>query len=350
MYNRKCREPPAPKARHAKRKEQKTMKAATTGIIRADDTQALAVIARGQVTPELFAVWQAYGIKRSEKTIQTYTRNIRNFSEWMQLHGITEPVENDIFDYRAELAAKYKPATVAAYMAAVKVFFKFCDRIGAYPNVAAEIPAGKVEASHKADYLTVEQSANLIDSIDRTTLKGKRDYAIVQLMITTALRVISVQRATVGNITIHNGVPVLYYQGKGHEDNDNFVNLAPDVQDALADYLNARGDVDIDAPLFASCDHSTAGEPLTTRSISRIVKNHLIDSGINSPRIVAHSLRHTAAVTNMKNGGTLEETRQLMGHKDERTTRIYVEDIARDANRSEIRIAEAIAAARRKSA
>ena len=48
---------------------------------------------------------------------------------------------------------------------------------------------------------------------------------------------------------------------------------------------------------------------MTTRSISRVAKNHLIEIDLNSDRLTAHSLRHTAATLNLLNGGTVEETK-----------------------------------------
>lgn len=81
---------------------------------------------------------------------------------------------------------------------------------------------------------------------------------------------------------------------------------------------------------------------MTTRSISRIAKEHFIDVGLDSPRITAHSLRHTAATLNLLNGGSIEETQQLLGHKSITTTMIYSHALERANNNSENRIAGAI--------
>jgi integrase/recombinase XerC len=81
---------------------------------------------------------------------------------------------------------------------------------------------------------------------------------------------------------------------------------------------------------------------MTERSVSRIVKNHLIAAGFNSDRLTAHSLRHTAATLNLLNGGTPEETQQMLNHKSIVTTQIYVHALERAKNQSENRIAAAL--------
>jgi integrase/recombinase XerC len=81
---------------------------------------------------------------------------------------------------------------------------------------------------------------------------------------------------------------------------------------------------------------------MTTRSISRIVKDRLIEAGFDSDRLTAHSLRHTAATLNLLNGGTVEETKQLLRHSNINTTLIYSHALERAKNDSENRIARAI--------
>ena len=81
---------------------------------------------------------------------------------------------------------------------------------------------------------------------------------------------------------------------------------------------------------------------MTTRSISRVAKESLIDIGLDSDRLTAHSFRHTAATLNLLNGGTVEETQQLLGHKNINTTLIYSHALERAKNNSEKRIAKAI--------
>lgn len=294
------------------------------------------------INGDMFDNWISY-IDASEKTVDTYTKNIRQFALYTAQHGITQPQRNDILEYREYLKSKYKPTTVQAYITAVKLFFKWTEQENLYPNIADHIKGAKVDShTHKKDSLSTAQSLKLLQSVDRSQLKGKRDYAVLALMITTGLRTVSVINADICDIRTVDGDPVLYYRGKGHEEKAVYVKLAEPVIEAIQDYLEARGEADRTKPLFTSVAHRNGGEKLTTRSISRIVKEHLKGVGLDSDRLTAHSLRHTAATLNLRNGGTLEETRQMLDHANISTTMIYVDDLERAKNNSSKRIAAAI--------
>lgn len=290
---------------------------------------------------ELFSRWASY-IDASPKTIETYSRAIKQFFVYTSENGITRPQREDIISYRDYLKQEHKPTTVQSYLAAVKLFFQWTEREGFYPNVADRVKGVKLDTEHKKDYLTSKQTIKLLETIDRSTLKGKRDFAILALMTTTGLRTISIVRANVEDIRTAGDSIALYYQGKGHEEKADYVKLADPVENAIRDYLKARGTTDGKDPLFSSIAHRNGGERMTTRSISRVAKENLIAAGLESDRLTAHSLRHTAATLNLLNGGTVEETQQLLGHTNINTTLIYSHALERAKNESENRIAAAI--------
>lgn len=290
---------------------------------------------------ELFSRWTSY-IDASPKTIDTYSKAIKQFFLYLSDNGINRPKREDIVAYRDYLKQNHKPTTVQSYLAAVKLFFQWTEREGLYPNVADRVKGAKLDTEHKKDYLTSKQTAKLLGAIDRSSLKGLRDYAILSLMVTTGLRTISIIRADIGDIRTAGDDTALYYQGKGHEEKADYVKLAEPVEEAIRAYLTARGESDIKAPLFCSISNKNSGGRMTTRSISRVAKEHLIGIGLDSDRLTAHSLRHTAATLNLLNGATVEETKQLLGHQNINTTLIYSHALDRAKNNSEKRIAKAI--------
>ena len=179
-------------------------------------------------------------------------------------------------------------------------------------------------------------------SVDTDKIAGLRDYALISLMLTTALRTRSIILADIADIKPLGDMTVLYYQGKGHEEKADYVKLSEPVKKALYRYLAARGEPAPNEPLFASAAHRNAGERMTTRSISRIVKNALRAAGLESERLTAHSLRHTAATLAMVNGATLQEVQQLLGHKSVNVTMIYLHQLEKAKNTSTDRITAAI--------
>ena len=300
------------------------------------------ITALNGINAEVAQKWLAF-LDATPKTVQTYTRSIAQFIRWADAHGITRPTADDIRAFRDELSQDHKASTVNGYLMAVKQLYKWLDEEGITPNVAKNVKAVKLDNDNfKKDYLTTDQCKRLVNSIDRSTLTGKRDFAIICLMLTTGMRDIEVQRANIEDIKTVGDFTALYYQGKGRSEKAKYKKLAPVVEEAIRDYLRARGKADKGAALFISTANRNAGERMTTRSISRIVKNRLLSIGLDSDRLTAHSLRHTAGTQNLLNGGTLEETQQLLDHRNINTTLIYVHSLSRANSQAEARIADAI--------
>ena len=315
-------------------KQEDTMNALQT-------TGATLSIQETGITAELFQRWVSY-LDAKERTVQSYTKNVKRFLQWLMEQGITNPSREDVISYRESLKADHKPTTVQAYIIAVRQFFKWTGAEGLYPDISAHVKGAKLDRNFKKDYLTSRQAGKLIGSVERETLKGKRDYALLALMLTTGLRTIEVIRADVKDIATVGDDTVLFLQGKGRDEKNEFVKLEPHAEEALREYLAGRADATPESPLFASVSHRNTEQRMTTRSISRIVKERLISVNLKSDRLTAHSLRHTAATLNMLNGGTPQETQQLLRHSNISTTMIYSHALERAKNNSEKRIGKAI--------
>lgn len=295
-------------------------------------------------------------IEGSPKTVETYTRAVRQFYKWATANNITQPTKEDIRSFRDEMKASRKPTTAQNYLMALRQFFAWTEETGLYPNIARNVKGVKLDnTDHKRDELTTAQAKSLLSCIDRSTARGKRDYAIISLMLTTGMRTIEIVRANkedLRTIEVQNpnaegsqkteDFPALYYQGKGKEDRAQFKKIPPQVDIALQEYLSTRGSLKGEEPLFISTAHRNTGERLTTRSISRIVKDRLREAGLDSPRLTAHSLRHTCATQNLLNGGSLEETQQLLNHSNISTTMVYSHHLNKAQRQAEQRIATAI--------
>lgn len=277
----------------------------------------------------------------SEKTVQTYTRALRQFFKFLYENNITQPQRTDVLAFRDSLKDKgRKPTTIKSYIVAVRLFFQWTNQEGLYPNIAEKIKGAKLDQAHKKDYLTVDQIKDVLNNIDTSTLTGARDYAIIVLMVTGGLRTIEVSRADMDDMRNVGNSPALYIQGKGREEKTEYVKLPLQVFKAIGRYremLEKQYDV-----LFVSTSNNNKGQRLTTRSISGIVKKRLKEAGYTSNRLTAHSLRHTAGTLNLMNGGTLEETQQLLRHSNINTTMIYLHHLERENNQSEKRIADAL--------
>jgi integrase/recombinase XerD len=307
-------------------------------LVKADSKE---LVAQQGITEDLYTRFIAY-IDAKPKTIETYTRALRQFSNYTQEHGISTPTRENILDYRDSLKDTCKPTTVQNYITATRLFFQWTEQEGLYKNVASHIKGAKISREHKKDYLSGKQVKAILDDINQETEIGKRDYGIFSLMVTGGLRTIEVSRANVEDIRTLGDSTVLYIQGKGRDEKTDYVKLPDPVEQAIRAYLKGREGIQGDQPLFISTSNNNRGGRVTTRAISGIVKGRLKGAGYDSERLTAHSLRHTAATLNLLNGGSLEETQQFLRHNSLNTTMIYVHSINRASNPSEARVSNAI--------
>ncbi len=278
----------------------------------------------------------------SEATAKTYAKALKVFFTWLTAKGINQPNREDLIQYRRELLETRKATTAASYINALKQFFNWLEYKGIYKNIADHVKGAKLERGYRKDPLTAEQAKELIASVNTSTLEGLRDKAIIALSIAGALRTIEIERANICDLQYTAYGMALFIQGKGKTDKSDFVKIPYQVERVLRDYLAARGEDEPTAPLFASCSDRNSGGRLTTNSISRIVKNALRSCGFDSPRLTAHSLRHTGVTIAILEGSTLQEAQQLARHASINTTMIYNHALDRANNKSEARIAAKI--------
>ena len=299
------------------------------------------IIEYKSITTDLFAKFIDF-VDATPKTIQTYTRAIRQFAKWLEAHGITQPTREDVIAYREELKAEHKPSTVQNYITAVRLFFQWAEREGFYSNIADHIKGAKLDKNHKKDYLTSRQVKKVLEQAKEESIERLRNYAILVLMFTGGLRTIEVSRANIEDLRTAGDNTVLYIQGKGHEEKTDYIKLMPEVEDAIRAYLKARGASDNKEPLFTSLSNNSKGARISTRSVSGIVKEALVNAGFNSDKLTAHSTRHTAVTLALMGGQSLQEVQQFARHTNIATTQIYAHNLDRAKNQCEATIAKAI--------
>ena len=166
---------------------------------------------------------------------------------------------------------------------------------------------------HKRDPFNVEQVQELAST------ESLRDRAIILLLAVCGLRTIEVVRANIEDL--RNGK--LYIQGKGRNEKDAFARIPNELSKVLFAYLNTRNNASPADPLFISESNRNGGGRMSTRSISRIVKETAKECGIDNQRLTAHSLRHFAVTEAIKAGLSLMEVKEFSRHASVETLNIY---------------------------
>lgn len=279
----------------------------------------------------------------SPVTLKAYVSGIRIFIEYLNANGLKSPVRDDVIAFKRALQSEGKsPATIGLYLSAIRRLFAWCEAEGIYANITAGVKAPKKDKGHKRDYLSGSQIAQVLDTADRATIEGKRNFAIMAVMSVCGLRTVEIVRANVEDIRTLGNATVLYVQGKGRNDKKEFVKLTAPVIEAINDYLRTRGHVRGNAPLFASCSRRNCGGRLTTRTISSVCKSAMITAGYNSSRLTAHSLRHSAVTIALMAGQSLSDVQAFARHSNIQTTQIYAHNVDRLKSACESALTEAI--------
>lgn len=269
-------------------------------------------------------------LETTPNTIETYKKAIRVFFSYLNERGIKNPSREDLKNFRNHLLETRKATTTASYINAIKQFYRFLDYKEITPDITKHLKGAKVSTKiHRKEPLTLEQARDILLSSPRDSVEEKRNYAILLLLLTSGMRTIEIIRASVNDIVYQCGYMALNIWGKGRQEKDRYTKLPYSVEKAIRDYLNARGNTSPDAPLFASLSDRNNGGRLTTRSISRIVKNSYKRIGLDSPLFTAHSTRHFVASELIKSGKPIEEVAEQLGHTNTNTTKIYIHALDR---------------------
>lgn len=262
-----------------------------------------------------------------ESSRKLYSRTLKLFFEWVEEKGkvIAGLTRTDILEYKEELFGKgLSSLSVASYLTSLRKFYEWAEAEKLYPNIVKGVKTPRRVQTFKKQHLTEEKSGELLSHFESLSL---RDYAIVNLILRTGLRTIEVVRADVGDITFKGGRRILRVWGKGHDTKDDFVVLTDKTYEPIKRYLDTRKGAKLTEPLFSSDSHRNSGKRLTTRTISGLCKGGLKAIGLDGREFTAHSLRHTTAVTILKNGGDLTQAQNVLRHTSPTTTQIYVESI-----------------------
>lgn len=157
--------------------------------------------------------------------------------------------------------------------------------------------------------------ARLLASCDRRRAVGRRDYAILTLLVRLGLRAGEVAALTLDDLDWHRGE--ITVRGKGNR--PERLPLPADVGEVLVAYLRRGRPRGADRILFVRVN-APRGR-LSGRGVGAVVHDACVRAGL-AP-VGAHRLRHIAATQMLRAGGSLPEIAQVLRHRRLDTTAIY---------------------------
>jgi len=266
--------------------------------------------------------------KRSPHTQRCYRLDIENFladlgtelGKFLSLdrHGAYALVSR----YKGDLIKKgLKSATINRRLAAIKSLVAFSYNCGHCEFMLEAIKSEKLSAYRDTTGIDPEAFKRVLSAIDRTSLKGIRDYALLMLLWSNALRRSEVSKANIADFDPTAKTLRIFGKGKGNQ--SEIISLGKATVMAIESWLEARGEHQPDKALFVSVNSGYRDGRLCTQAIYNIVSDRCQSAGI-SKTMSPHRIRHSSITAALEvTGGDVRRVQKLSRHSSLNTLLIY---------------------------
>jgi integrase len=216
------------------------------------------------------------------------------------------------------------PSTINVRLSAVRKMVSEARKNGMLGAEEAanltEVPNIPQKGTRLGNWLTREQARELLAVPNRSTLKGKRDYVLLAILVGCALRREELAGLDVDTIQLREGRWVLAdLEGKGRR--VRTVAIPAWVKQGINTWMTAAG-VEDGRLLRAVTKSGKVKESMSGWAVWSVVEQSAKEIGIE--RFGAHDLRRTCAKLCRKNGGNIEQIKFLLGHSSIQTTERYL--------------------------
>ncbi len=256
-------------------------------------------------------------------TIVNYVPFIRDFLEDRFGHGgvrLSRMRAGDVVRFVQRQAPRLHLKRAKLMTTALRSFLHYARYRGEVTlDLAAAVPVvANWSMTSIPRAISADHVRQLLDSIDRSTAVGRRDYAVLLLLARLGLRASEVAFLELDDIDWKTGR--LTVRSKGAQRLE--LPLPTEVGKAIAAYLrhgrplsnSRRVFLRAKAPIRGFCGACAVGS---------IVRHSLKRAGIHAPTTGAHQFRHGLATEMLRRGASLSEIGQLLGHRHPQTTKIY---------------------------
>lgn len=267
----------------------------------------------------------------SRATRDAYRRGIADFMGYADAAIVWEVEPQQLTGYRGELVRRVElealtPATVNQRLAACRRFLEFAKMTGQSPlskEVVAFCLKG-LRSTVKRPYQVLSQAE--MRRLLGTREPGSRDHALLALMLGTGLRASEVCRLRLEDLASDEAgdLSVRVRQGKGRK--DRVVPLAPQVAQAVTDYLTAAGRLGVVRSRVSEPVFPSRQGRMSRRRLAQLVEDAVKAAGVTKP-ISPHSLRHSYGIALLRNGASPVAVGKLLGHASIATTQRYLDHL-----------------------
>ena len=259
----------------------------------------------------------------SAKTIATYLWAVRPFLEFAisaseREHQLARLAEADVIAYVVARCRQQRRGAAKLTVTALRSLLHFLHLDGVIKRpLAGVVPSvASYSFSSLPKELSLREVEQLLASCSRHTVRGRRDFAMLTILVRLGLRAGEVAAMQLGDIDWRAGEISIGGKGKRPER----LPLPDDVGRAVAVYLrHGRPASCHDRSVFVRLKAPHHG--LSSAGVSSVVAVAARRAGLG--KVHAHRLRHTVAGRLIEAGASLPEVGQLLRHRSLLTTAIY---------------------------
>ena len=266
---------------------------------------------------------------RSLKTVENYERYLTKFLEFVKTDSPARLTEDQVREFRLYLNRQpgtkvggrmepMKRKTQNYYLIAVRAFLKYMRKRGIESLNPERIELAKV-SERSLDLISPQELDRLMKAPDRTTIQGLRDYAILQLLFSTGLRISELTGLSIDDVDLSRDE----FSVRGKGDKIRVVFLSDEARKSVQEYLTKRKDMhDALFIQYGKNAKNAADLRLSPRAVQRMLKACAVKAGITR-KVSPHVIRHSFATNLLQNGADLRSVQALLGHANIATTQVY---------------------------
>ena len=270
-----------------------------------------------------FLEYLTYEKRYSAHTVLNYQNDLKEWFSLCEQEGLLiENIQyNDVRTYLSWCyTKKLSRRTVSRKLSALRSFYQFLLNEGVVGNNPFSMLKAPKAKQTLPKFLYEEEMAAIFESIDQESVLGCRNYAILELLYGTGLRVSECCGLQLEQLDFE--LAVLLVHGKGNK--QRYIPMGAFAVLAVQNYLEKSRPQLVGKSQSAtkSLFLNHLGYPLTERGVRHIL-NQITEKAAGNIKLAPHMIRHTFATHLLNNGADLRSVQELLGHENLSSTQIY---------------------------
>ncbi|WP_297807264.1 site-specific tyrosine recombinase/integron integrase [uncultured Alistipes sp.] len=255
----------------------------------------------------------------ADNTVESYMRDLSQFAHFVLLFYDAAPADVEAGMIERYMAWLYdhgrEKTSQARILSGIRSFFNYLLLAGDLESSPAEFIETPKFGRSLPDILSTEEIDRIIAAVDRSTAKGRRDSAMLEVLYSCGLRVSELTSLRLGDLFFGEG----YIRVTGKGDKQRLVPVSAMARDKIQCYLDER------PRKFAGADTlflNNRGKALSRVMVFTIIRDAARRAGIDKT-ISPHTFRHSFATHLLEGGAGIRQVQEMLGHESIVTTEIY---------------------------